>query len=156
MNNIWTSTLSAKRCWSVHKHVHIVCFFMDKVPFQWAVIIVGECHHYQTLDQPLVMIEIKMILWPGVSLFLYSWDVEIYHRVATQNRSIWELQNLRITEFENRRISFEILILTFHLSYSYMYFKSTNQILSLNNFCGMINHFWKTAKNMTYVKCGSH
>ena len=98
----------------------------------------------------------KMILWPGVSLFLDSWVVEIYHRVATQNRSIWELQNLRITEFENRRISFEILILTFHLSYSYMYFKSTNQILSLNNFCGMINHFWKTAKNMTYVKCGSH
>ena len=38
------------------------------------------------------------------AIFLCSWDLEIWHRVATPNRSIRELLHLRIAPFENRSI----------------------------------------------------
>ena len=47
------------------------------------------------------------VMWDSSTshaIFLCSWDLKIWHRVATPNRSIWELLHLRIAPFENRSI----------------------------------------------------
>ena len=100
----WVRSWTERRGWT-HERCSTLRSPVQELPRTWSIWEVRTLFHLRCQNFiPSEQSELYFICSTSHAIFLCSWDLEIWHRAATPNRSIWELLHLRIAPFENRSI----------------------------------------------------